>query len=200
MMDSRLRRLLVATAAAATLFTVYTAQAKMPLSALVLQRSDVPNSYRMVQAGALTNAAIEAQRSLTAAQIRSYGRVDGYDSQYSRATKAGVFNLGSEVVLFKTASGNRGYYHLVVNQDLRQLQALKTVRHSSVTGLGDENIVITYTSRSSPSAPFYTTTLVAVRRGIYLEYLSTVDPAKQANPQLAVTLMRKMDARVRRAK
>jgi hypothetical protein len=165
----------------------------------VLQRVDVPAAYRFVSSGELSNAVIESQRNLTAAQVRSYGRIDGFDSQFTRPSRSGTFNLGSEVVLFKSAAGVRGYYHLIVNQDLQRLRAFPSLQHSTVAGLGDENIVLSFSAHSSPSAPFYTTTLVALRRGVYLEYLSTVDPGKKANPGLAVTLLRRMDRRVQHA-
>jgi len=93
----------VAAAAAATAFA-----AAPDTKRMVLRLGDVPAGFSLVKGYSLDNArAAKESKSATAADFQRWGRITGYEVDFSRDAITGLLVINSNVGLYKTSVGAR---------------------------------------------------------------------------------------------
>lgn len=141
MPNTAIRALLAATIAAALTGGAALASSHAPSSkTFVLKRSDVPASFTSkidaVSAVSLADAA--SRYSLTAAAFTRQGRVDGYQSQFSRPyvkgkTSPGFYGVADDVTQFKSTSGAHWFFG-------RMKKSAASETPADVPAIGDEQV------------------------------------------------------------
>jgi hypothetical protein len=175
------------------------ARASASVQGLVLTKSDVPLGCRLRVGQVVSNSYVEHSRSLTPAQVRSYGRITGYGEAFT-CSGTGIISISSEAVEFSQATGAHRYYALVVAGDLRQVQRYGSFRRLTTAALGQEATAFTYEARvlSSGNA-LRLFALELIRRGRYLGTVEVDGPVGTWKTSVLTSLMRVMDTRMKSA-
>ncbi len=93
----------VAAAAAATAFA-----AAPDTKRMVLRLGDLPAGFSLVKSYSVDNAlAVKQSKSTTAADFQRWGRITGYEADFSRVAITGLIVINSNVGLYKTSVGAR---------------------------------------------------------------------------------------------
>src|SRR5437868_3502474 len=169
--------------------------------ALALQPSDLPKACKTKLTQVVTNAQVEATRRLTAAQMRSFGRITGYGDAYSCPPSNRIVSIQSEAVVFKSSAGAQRYYQMIVAGDLNQVQHLASFRKLGTKGLGDSSTGFSYKARAirGPTT-VYLYGIEIFRQGRYLATVQAQGVDGKWNANEVTALSRTMDSRMKRAK
>jgi hypothetical protein len=189
--------LLVVVAAALFLTLPAQARASTSLQSVVLHNADAPHGCTVAAGQVVSNSYVEKQRSLTPAQVKSYGRITGYGNRFACSGK-GITAISSEAVEFAAASGAHRYYALISSSDLQAIRRYKTSRRLSTAGEGQEATGFSYEAHVlSASGALSTFAVVLLRRGRYLGTVEAVGSTGTWNTATVTALARVLDNRLK---
>jgi hypothetical protein len=194
----RSRAIIFLTVAGLSLASTGQVLASASVKAMVLSKSDFPSTCRLQLAQVVSNSYVEAHRSLTAAQVASYGRVTGYGNQFGCTGKSPQY-VSSEAVEFKNTSGAHRYYALIVATDLKEAQKLSSFRRLSMSGIGSEAIGFSYQTRVLTAGNAFKLFVIAIfRRGRFLGTAEAAGAIANWKPDNIISLARVIDSRMKR--
>jgi hypothetical protein len=193
----RIRAIIFTVAVALSLVATSQAIASPSVKSMVLTKSDFPNACKLQVAQVVSNSYVEAHRSLTAAQVASYGRLTGYGNQFGCAGKAPQY-VSSEAVEFKNSSGAHQYYALIAATDLRQAQKLSSFRRLSTSGIGSEAVGFSYQTRVLTAGNTFKFFVIEIfRRGRFLGTAEAAGAVGTWKADSITSLARVIDGRMK---
>jgi hypothetical protein len=198
-MSVRRGRSCLIVAAAALSFVVSTqAFAQSTVQGLVLTKSDLPSSCSLHLHQVVSNSYVEKHRSLTPAQVQSYGRVTGYGNSFNCGGANSYNAISSEAVQFSNTAGAHRYYALIVSGDLRQVQRFGSFHRISTTGMGSEAVGFSYQARIlTQGNTLKLFALEIIRRGRFLGTIEADGNVGTWKTSSLTPLMRLLDNRMK---